>query len=453
MTRLEATSEPSMEDILASIRKIIAEDPPGSRAAPAPSRAAGQPLQSDHQPAMRATEHDSFFTRSSARSDAPLSPVAPAGEPYLRSMPDKGSPAPFASEPFFSSTPGSASPSVPSSRIEPSFGAVAPAEISADPAPFSAVSELSVDAQLSDLLGDVLPERAGASDGAEPLHQASESAATPSKPSETRPGFTVSRDGYVANGTERARTGDAFEFDLGPSPFQTKPAGMGPAVNSMTARMSASALQRIAPLSSDMTAPNQPVDTAAQSPAGEVSESSPDKATEPAAGIAPSTAAEAAASDEPARNISDAAAPSVGFAAPSVAATIAPPSATAPAAPEPVARFIPANASVETPKQIDRDVLEVMAPQRISAGTDAMEVMRVSAEADPALAQSTMTAGTSLSISSIDGHERSMEDTVAELLRPMLKTWLAENMPRIVERALRRELTEQLLGDKQAAAE
>lgn len=34
------------------------------------------------------------------------------------------------------------------------------------------------------------------------------------------------------------------------------------------------------------------------------------------------------------------------------------------------------------------------------------------------------------------------EDTAAELLRPMLRQWLDSNMPRIVEKALRRELTE-----------
>lgn len=41
--------------------------------------------------------------------------------------------------------------------------------------------------------------------------------------------------------------------------------------------------------------------------------------------------------------------------------------------------------------------------------------------------------------------DRTMEDAVADLLRPLLKTWLAENMPKIVERALRREMTERLL--------
>ena len=35
---------------------------------------------------------------------------------------------------------------------------------------------------------------------------------------------------------------------------------------------------------------------------------------------------------------------------------------------------------------------------------------------------------------------RTMEDTVAELLRPMLREWLNNNMPRIVEKALRVEM-------------
>ena len=39
---------------------------------------------------------------------------------------------------------------------------------------------------------------------------------------------------------------------------------------------------------------------------------------------------------------------------------------------------------------------------------------------------------------------RTVEDIVAELLRPMLRQWLAENMPRMVEKALRVELAEGL---------
>lgn len=42
------------------------------------------------------------------------------------------------------------------------------------------------------------------------------------------------------------------------------------------------------------------------------------------------------------------------------------------------------------------------------------------------------------------GGVRTVEDIVAELLRPMLREWLAENMPRMVEKALRIELAEGL---------
>ncbi len=41
---------------------------------------------------------------------------------------------------------------------------------------------------------------------------------------------------------------------------------------------------------------------------------------------------------------------------------------------------------------------------------------------------------------------RSLDDTVADLLRPMLRQWLSENMPRIVEKALRIEVAESVRG-------
>jgi cell pole-organizing protein PopZ len=51
------------------------------------------------------------------------------------------------------------------------------------------------------------------------------------------------------------------------------------------------------------------------------------------------------------------------------------------------------------------------------------------------------------------GLDRPMEDAVADLLRPLLKTWLAENMPKIVERALRREMSERLLPGQKSQKE
>ena len=49
--------------------------------------------------------------------------------------------------------------------------------------------------------------------------------------------------------------------------------------------------------------------------------------------------------------------------------------------------------------------------------------------------------------------QRTAEDALAELLRPMLRTWLAENLPKIVERALRQELAGQISADQKTAAE
>jgi cell pole-organizing protein PopZ len=44
-----------------------------------------------------------------------------------------------------------------------------------------------------------------------------------------------------------------------------------------------------------------------------------------------------------------------------------------------------------------------------------------------------------------DAGSRTLEDVVADMVRPMLQKWIDENMPRIVERALKRD---PLLGPK-----
>ena len=48
--------------------------------------------------------------------------------------------------------------------------------------------------------------------------------------------------------------------------------------------------------------------------------------------------------------------------------------------------------------------------------------------------------------SSVPGAPPKMDRAAAELRRPMLRQWLADNMPRIVEDALRSELTETTQG-------
>ncbi|MBS0270465.1 MAG: DUF2497 domain-containing protein, partial [Proteobacteria bacterium] len=66
---------------------------------------------------------------------------------------------------------------------------------------------------------------------------------------------------------------------------------------------------------------------------------------------------------------------------------------------------------------------------------------------------STLEAGNFPPLSTELSGDRPMEDAVADLLRPLLKTWLAENMPKILERALRREMTERLLPGQKSPRE
>jgi len=42
------------------------------------------------------------------------------------------------------------------------------------------------------------------------------------------------------------------------------------------------------------------------------------------------------------------------------------------------------------------------------------------------------------------GGVRTLDDTIIELLRPMIRQWLDDNMPRMVEKALRIELASSL---------
>lgn len=60
----------------------------------------------------------------------------------------------------------------------------------------------------------------------------------------------------------------------------------------------------------------------------------------------------------------------------------------------------------------------------------------LSADVDAAVAAAFETLGDAV----LPAHERTVEDLVKEILRPMLKTWLDDNLPRIVERLVRQEI-------------
>jgi len=58
----------------------------------------------------------------------------------------------------------------------------------------------------------------------------------------------------------------------------------------------------------------------------------------------------------------------------------------------------------------------------------------------PSADAAVMAAFESLGDAALPAHGRTVEDLVKEILRPMLKTWLDENLPRIVERLVRQEI-------------
>jgi cell pole-organizing protein PopZ len=447
MTRLDATSELSMEDILASIRKIIAEDPPGSRAAAAPvpapnlGRSLAQPQQTQQSAALRATARDPLFP--DARE--PVTVQSVAAEPQLRAEPQRSSPSAAAeADAFFaesSAKPPAAKPAAldPAPvRVEPSFAAMA----QPFPAPQAPQAALSVDAQLSDLLGEALPARPVSAASTVPATRFEDIA--PSRAESLtapvtapgRQGFTISRDGFVPENAnaeparEREAEPDPFDFDLGPSPFEVK----GTTAQESSTSSIADTVSLI---------PTQPAFAAERSPAEPAfSERSPFDLS----GIVPARTEEAPAALAAVATPSvEAAAASEPDSTPATATAVR--AVTSDAAPESIARFIPDNPIIDVPKPIERDVMEV-APQEPSGSVRApVEKFDGHVVSEP------VATSASVTMTEVTAHQRTMEDTVADLLRPMLRSWLAENMPRIVERALQREISEQFGDDKQEAAE
>ncbi len=505
MTRLDASHEPSMEDILASIRKIIAEEPPGSRVAPAPAlrhvsvqpnapssrvfqsegiadvamAANGSALNPYAQPASRSfIQPDpspngaapSGLSIDAAASAMPSSAEPRQSEPYLRSTPAAADLSAFKPAPFFPRSMNGAQ----EARVEPSFASMsAPVAEPAIAAELPPAAVLSVDAQLSDLLSEVLPSTAGPqtaeapqiyetaapvsaavsafepADAHEAVASRGDEVTDPVSKADSRPGFTVSRDGYVGAASivtaqAEPKERDPFDFDLGPSPFAAKIAA-----RSKTVAEVADQLARL----SDV--PPAPVIVPEALPSATASHGMTDVTEQP---IAVAT---------------------VPYLAPSIAATMAPPSdfvATAPtvqasgvsgASPvSSLAEGSPTSFSDET-APISEDVADggrtdaALASTPLDTPTATTTPALYSAESSSLPARGDVQSRHSmLTVDSLasatyaqDMAQRSMEDTVADLLRPMLKTWLAENMPKIVERALRREITEQMLSEHKSAAE
>lgn len=529
MTRLDANGEPSMEEILASIRKIIAEDPPGSRAAPSPMP---QPA-----PAPRSEtpvpDRSSFFpSLTSPFSDMPAAAAAP--QPANSASPFARAPEGFATrDPSPSASPAAPAASSPvggasfipkadakPERIEPSFaslGGMTPEtgkSASATPEPTPADEARSIDAQLSDLLGGEIepspfmtPSRAAKP---APVSQPASNPAPANKPAfpmtsfpagGAMPGFKITRDGYVpsapaAKPEEAAGAADPFAFDLGPSPFDRKATegaskadAAKPLEETPVATKPVASTPAFDPFA--MVAPKPAQDDASATVVGDAGRDAGVTADSAVSGTIsqadqtvplPEVPAAASSVGDDAKSSaetekSDVAAESDANAALSnearlafqkLAADTAMPSAEAvDAAPEAAAAPKAESDTAKPGVAFKRDVMEFASALKAvdlgtpSTGVESQEFVvedavleTPSVEDAPESGDPFPTFQAGLPVTQADAHQRSMEDTVAELLRPMLRTWLTENMPRIVERALLREIEAQLPSiDRKTAAE
>lgn len=495
MSRFEPDVEPSMEEILASIRKIIAEDTSGSRAAPPIRPASSSPSPSPSllmpraptNPQPAAAPQRGFMSRETfLRSSTPAAEETAKQRPYFPSVspqePQFGVKADAKAE---TSQPSSregekvdaklATPTPAVEPVKPTYHTsekpvradhdVIEAKVTDDaerrlwPSPTPAETKAETAAQVVDVpLVDLLSE------DLKPLHHASEGdlakpeieseaeavgaeSAEPSedlaqeKASEPDAEFaqtsTAAAESLPSVGDEPVKnadtkdTSDPFAFDLGPSPFQSRATTELPAERHISI---------------------DPNSTASRDGGSAYGERDSHKVNgSPAASDFDHPAAPAAKSDEPRAPASD---PSQGparpaFAVPSVSATLGPHRRLEPLADA----FKPAPADHRNKPEVApvnpfprRDFgLSSEKPSPSEPRPDRLDAML-----KPSLPLPSVLPTLSGTADNVAGNgDRAMEDAVADLLRPLLKTWLAENMPRIVERALQREMTESLLsGDK-----
>lgn len=526
MSRLESTAEPSMEEILASIRKIIAEDSSGMRS-PSTSPRPGAPFS----PAMKTspapspspsapTPQRGFMSREAfLKSSHPVDP-----EPEIKPAHGFSNPAPSinaekpspsrsrpaedsreagtagakaeqrtpsftpiekndfpAAEPAPKERNGSASPEAASKSVsaesitietiaaqpEPAEPAVVVEATPVDVRPVIESDTARIEAQLAELLNDdlnALRQGRGASahDTVDPNAEAHP--VSSGKPSESP-------------SSEQTDSVDPFAFDLGPSPFAKS-------AEKIELQPESKAELKIEPKFEPKIEPKlepkiEPKFEAKVEPKFEpkfepkaeparTNEAAPQPAMAPfEPSLANARPAYAGANEMSVNGTANGSHASHAFEVPKSAGFG---SAEAPAsAPKPRQSFVVPSVSatlgpsrkLEPLSEAFRPSFGLSVPERTIPTAELApeppqpvrsvdpDRTRQEPSAAPALRsesnESALEATSPSSSNELTTGDRPMEDAVADLLRPLLKTWLAENMPKILERALRREMSERLL--------
>lgn len=523
MSRLESTAEPSMEEILASIRKIIAEDSSGMRS-PSTSPRPGAPFS----PAVKTspapspspsgpTPQRGFMSREAfLKSSHPVDPepeIKPAHgfsnpAPSInaeRPSPSRSRPAEdsreartaapkaeqrtpsftpiekndFPAEPVPKERNGSASPdaasksvSVESITIETiSIETIAAQTEAAEPAvvveatpvdvhPVIESDTARIEAQLAELLNDDLNA----------LRQGRGASAHDTVDGKAEPRAASSGKSSESPSSEQADSVDPFAFDLGPSPFaksaekiELQPEGKADLKiePKFEPKIEPKLEPKIEPKFEPKFEPKEPARTieAAPAPQPAIAPFEPPFANaRPVYSGANETPVNGAVNGSHASHAfevpksagfgsaetpSSAPKPRQTFVVPSVSATLGPSRKL-----EPLSEAFRPSFGLSVPERTIPTAELAPEPQQPvrSAGPDRT---RQEPSSTPALRsesnESALEATSPSSSNELTTGDRPMEDAVADLLRPLLKTWLAENMPKILERALRREMSERLL--------
>ncbi len=391
MSRPEKAPEPSMEEILASIRKIIAEEPIGSRAGAAPAPA----------------------------TDAPRPAAASAGLPQARGRGEPGS-LPF------------------------------PVRDAASRDSGDGEMPYSVEDALADLIEDAPPRNSGRADAPNQEPALTPRPAAAAGDDAQRPGWLFARPNTVPAPPSVAGAANPglpkAGAPLGPldglRSTRPEPAMRAPSESPIKplAESPLTGARPAAPVASDLGVPKPavPIPAAKASPLPDIGMPAPvvrAEAPQPSAPVAPAPAPVPAAKIAPTEPVA--------VAAPIVEAPASP---AAPAAREPAKELSPLDAlakglaatKVAAPAPVSVPAPVVSAPVATPAPAVVPEIAAQVAAAPSPAAPAAVTTPEPAVVAALGS--RSLEDTVAELLRPMLREWLNTNMPRIVEKALRVEL-------------
>lgn len=418
MTTSSNSAEPTMDEILASIRRIVSDEPTFGK--PAADRRGVNPL-----------------IEPKVAEDATAAPTSPEGAGMWRPINRPPLPQPPAAAPHQSPSPASALP-----PGMPPLTSVAP--------PGSA----SFDADLDDLLDDAPPS-------------------LPKQPEPALPPFSAAPPRPTPPQDDMRSRWSALRSDLNdePAPLRAEPSsspdilpepraagGLPPSPPPFLPSFGAPpALPTLSSAPAIAETPPSPPRTSGFFPPPPRDLPKLEPMSQPAAPAARSL-------DELIADIKAGpghAAPATVSAVVAAPAPLPPPSSTlspSPAPAEPVALSVePPKAETRTEPAVETAVAAppvtpaVTKEEPIPAVAAAAAPATQAAEAPPAAAPAALKeapkeaapvepAAVPQPAAAADPAPRTLEDVVADMVRPMLEKWIGENMPRIIEKALRGEM-------------